>query len=148
MTSFLETVTPAWVAKWNPTSLKASRTRETAEAPYASTSAATMPLTSRFFSERLTNSNFSWSQSSSSASASARSIRSLKMIRPTVVRKCSSSARPELGEVVELDQIVLVGQLSLLGGAERVRTRPVRLLVPLAGFSASSSSASSSPVRP
>ena len=93
ITSFLETVIPAWVAKWKPSSLKASSTRETAEAPYTSTSAATMSLTSRFFSERLTNSNPSGSQSSSSAAASARSIRSLKMIRPTVVRKCSFSAR-------------------------------------------------------
>jgi hypothetical protein len=48
-----------------------------------------MSLTSRFFNESLTKLNFSSSQSPSSASASARSIRSLKMIRPTVVRKCS-----------------------------------------------------------
>ena len=48
-----------------------------------------MSLTSRFFSERLTNSYFSGSYSSSSAAAIARSTLSLKMMRPTVVRKCS-----------------------------------------------------------
>ena len=73
-TSFLEIVTPAWVAKWKPTSLNASSTCEIVGAPYSCTRSSTSRVVSFFFIERLTNSYVLGSNSSPSASTSARSI--------------------------------------------------------------------------
>ena len=59
-------------------------------------------------------------------SASARSMRSLKMIRPTVVRKCSWPARRYSAKSWSSTMLVLVGELGLLRGAEDVRPAAVR----------------------
>ena len=66
---------------------------------------------------------------------------SLKMIRPTVVRKCSWPGPPVLGVVVELHDAVLVGELGLLRGAEDVGPQP-RAFAASASSSFASSSAS------
>ena len=55
-TSFLENVTPARVAYWNPTSLKASSTWEIVGAPYICTRSSIIWVVSFLRIERLMNS--------------------------------------------------------------------------------------------
>ena len=55
ITSFFETVMPAFVAKWNPRSLNASSTSATAWGPWSSTSPSITLFMSRFFSGWFTN---------------------------------------------------------------------------------------------
>ena len=84
-TSFLEIVMPAWVAKRNPRSLNASRTCEIALAPNVWTSWSTNCVVSRLRRDLLMNWYWVRSNSSPIVSSRARSILSLKMMRPTVV---------------------------------------------------------------
>ena len=66
--------------------MNASRTWAIADAPNACTRSSTNCVVSRFFSDRLMKRYSDLSNSSPIASSSARSIFSLKMMRPTVVR--------------------------------------------------------------
>ena len=93
-------------------------------------------MTSRFFSEWLTNSNFVRVPVLLQRLGERPLDPVVEDDPPDRGQEVLVLRPPELGEVVELDQTVLVGQLGLLGGAERARTAPVRRLVPLAGFGA------------
>ncbi len=84
-TSFLEIVMPACVAKRKPRSLNASSTWEMAEAPKDWTSVSTNAVVSRLRRDLLMNVYWARSKSSPIVSSRARSILSLKMMRPTVV---------------------------------------------------------------
>src|ERR1700749_674735 len=111
---------PALEAYLKPRSLNESSTCETTGAPYATTSSETIALMSFFFSEALLNSNVLGLNSPSSASERARSIVSLKMIRPPVVRKWQRPPPRSPACSLRLQPAVLVDEFCLLRGGEHL----------------------------
>ena len=107
-----------------------------------------MSLMSLFFSEWLTNSNCSGSKSSSERLGERALDPVVEDDPPDRGQEVLVPGPPVLGVVVQLAAAVLVGQLGLLGGAERPSARSRCRCVPLPAFSSSSSFASSSPSGP